>query len=100
MFVLVTMKTSPSMDKDCWNALELFLSEAENAIECTISSVCIVSHHGGNFMVTAAAHALGARSRMESYGRAVQKAVRTRDNIDKCEKGAEEGGLGRSDRPL
>lgn len=66
MFVLMTMKTRSSMDKDRRNTLELFLTEAENAIECTISSVCVVSHHGGNFMVTAAAHALGAKSRIES----------------------------------
>jgi hypothetical protein len=52
------MKTSSSVDKDCWNAFELPLTKAKNSVECTIDATSIVGHHGGNaFIVAATAHA-------------------------------------------
>jgi hypothetical protein len=59
MLVLVAMEARSSMDKDCRDTLGLFLVEAENTIECTVSSIIVFRHHGGNFIiVTTTAHAL------------------------------------------
>lgn len=87
MFVLVTMKARSSMDEDCRNALEVFLTEAENAVECTIDTVFVFSHHGGNlFIVTATAHAsvkLWTRGSVRKiYRKIVGQPLRTRGGID------------------
>lgn len=59
MLVLVAMEARSGMDKDCWNTLGLFLTEAKDTIECTVSFVIVFRHYGGNLViVTTTAHAL------------------------------------------